>query len=378
MLIKALTHSDCSYFEEYYRRTGMRQKAINLDQAKMKALFPTLAAAENTDSFPAEVWVFASGRPPIADEQVISLSQKNWRLNGLLPGDLVVGPGDVLLCQILGDDAPAWARIPTGAALAVVREGEDGYQWLSEQCAPQGFATLDDDVLLDAGDAGEWPANSPAWSLIDFLTQGLTELVDDVVSGDEGGSISRIGLRSIERTGTTREAVEKLHRVRAAIGLGGETLVDALLETRRELGVIASYQWVSLSHATAPVDFLAEQNHTELGIEVKTTKGLHDGPFYISIAELRAAREASAYEIWRVSAFAFDESQLSGVIRRSDPSTLVAEALEWLTTSPAGVSVPSVEVAPRALDWSEAELAACPTSRVPDEDWMEKIDLAAS
>lgn len=375
MLIKSLTHSDCSYFEEYHRRTGMRQKAINLDQAKIKTLFPVLEDAENTTRLPVDVSVFVSGEPPIADEQVISLSQKNWRLNGLLFGDLVVNPGDVLICQILGDDAPAWERLPTGVALAVVRDGDDGHQWLREVCPPQGFAHLDDDLVLDAGDAGVWPNDSPVWQLVDFLTQGLTELVDDVVSGDEGGWISRIGLRSIERTGTTREAVEKLQRVRSAIGLGGETLVDAVLESLVQDGVIDSYRWISLSHATAPVDFVANR---ELGIEVKTTKGHHEVPFYISIAELRAARAATEYEIWRVSGFRYDESELSGIIRRTDPSTLVAETLAWLEASPMGVTAPSVEVTPRVLDWSEAELASCRTSRIPEEEWLDKIDLAAS
>ena len=89
--------------------------------------FFAFSRIENTTGFPVDAWVFASDTPRVTDRQVISLSQKNWRLNGLLPGDLVVNPGDVLLCQILGDDAPAAERIPSGVGLAVVREGEQGH-----------------------------------------------------------------------------------------------------------------------------------------------------------------------------------------------------------------------------------------------------------
>jgi len=352
----------------------MRQKAINLDQAKMKALFPALATDANTASYTARVDVFVRDMGVLVDEQAITLSQKNWRLNGLLPGPLVVNPGDVLLCQILGDDAPAIDRLPTGVALAVVQQGDQGFEWLRSKCPRNGFAILDDDELLDAE---SWDPAGPVWRLIDFLTQGLTGLVDDVLDGADNATIPRLGLRSIERTGTTREAVEKLSRVRAAIGLGGETLIDALLERKRDAGEFESYEWVAALNATAPVDFRAYNRQTTLGIEVKTTKGSHMKKFAISSAELREAQSAP-YEIWRVSTFNVQAEELRGSVRRTDPRSLVDRTLQWLDTSPEGVGVTSVEFAPAALEWSEAEEAACPLSRVPSDNWSREMDLEAS
>lgn len=379
MLVKVLTHSDCSYFEEYFRRNSTsRQKAINLDQAKMRALFPALAGAANSTAFQVEVSVFAHGSAPVLDQQAISLSQKNWRLNGLLAGGLVANPGDIIVCQMLGDDAAEADRIPTGIAMALIRRGEHGHQWMLERCAPHGFAFLHDELILEAGEAGEWPTDSPVWQLVDFLTRGLAELVEDVVAIDERGWVALVGLRSVERTGTTREAIDKLQQVRTAIGLGGETLVDAVLEALKNGRVIDSYQWVSLSRATAPIDFVLEDGRVDVGIEVKTTKGDHDTPFFISLGELRAAANMNAYEIWRVSGLRYDLWELSGSIRRTDPSLLVGQTLDWLRTSPLGVSVPTVSVDPHALNWEEEQWASCPTSRIPDEDWFQKINLAAS
>lgn len=353
----------------------MRQKAINLDQAKMKSLFPALADDENTTSYMARVDVFAPDVDVIVDQQAITLSQKNWRLNGLLSGHLVVNPGDVLVCQILGDDAPATDRVPTGVGLAVVRDGDQGYGWLKNKCPRHGFANVDDDELLGAE---TWDESSPVWQLIDFLTEGLTDLVDDVLAGSDRIAIPRIGLRSIERTGTTREAIEKFARVRAAIGLGGETMIDALLERKRDAGEIKSYDWVSASNATAPVDFRACDATRTIGIEVKTTKGAHEKSFPISVAELREAKAAPPYEVWRVSAFAVKDDELVGLVRRTDPATLVEATLRWLDTSPEGVGVSSVNFAPSALAWSDVETATCPVSRVPNENWTREMDLEAS
>jgi len=375
LLAKRLKKSDCSYFEPFFRRnSNSRQKAINLDQAKMRSLFPSLVEAENTTKYPVQVDWFFSDSPSIEVTQNITLSEKNWRLNSMPWVSVAADPGDIVVCQILGDDAPAETRVPSGVALALVRPGEPGYEWLDARLPAGGFKNLDDGELLDVG----WDAESPVWQLIDYLTRGLFELVDDVIAGTGGTAIPNIGLRSIDRTGSTREAVEKLSRIRAAIGLGGETLVDALLERKRDQGEIMSYEWVSAINATAPVDFRAVESARSLSIEVKTTKGKHDVPFIISFAELREAKASPPYEIWRVSGFKVDDDELVGAVRRADPSALVSETLTWLDTSPEGVKVPGVEFAPTALTWTEAEDARCPVSRVPSENWTSEIDLAAS
>jgi hypothetical protein len=282
---------------------------------------------------------------------------------------------------MLGDEGPPEVRLPTGIALALVRPGDEGFDWLDQRLPSLrardrgGFITLDDGELLGALD---WTPKSAVWQLTDFLTRGLAELVEDVVAGADADAVPEIGLRSIERTGTTREAVEKLSRLRAAIGLGGETLVDAVLERMTDRGEIVSYEWVSASNATAPVDFRAMEPARRLSIEVKTTKGAHTVAFVISVAELREAVAAVPYEIWRVSEFRVVEDEIAGTIRRGDPAPLVEATLEWLRTAPEGVKVPSVEFAPSLLAWGEGEPVACPVSRIPNEHWMAEVDLAAS
>lgn len=371
LLVKALTHSDCSYFEEYHRRTGMKQKAINLDQAKIKSLFPSLSDAKNTSRYPVTVDVFASGAPPTTVNQVISLSQKNWRLNGLLRGNLTVNPGDLLLAQILGSDALPADRLPAGVALAVVRPGDQGYEWLAEQCPQRGFATIDDNELLEQ----QWLPTSPVFELVDALTRDLRAIVADMVDEADEVSIPRLGLQSIDRTGTTRDAVERLNRLRSAIGLGGETLVDATLARMLDRSKILSYEWVSECNAMAPVDFHAGFTSGALSIEVKTTKGKHEKSFSISTSELREAQRSAPYEIWRVSQFDYSEDRIHGEIRRADPSILVNEVLAWLDTSPGGVRVTNVEVSTAALEWSEGEKASCAVDRVPSPHWADEYKL---
>lgn len=375
MLVKRLTHSDLSYFELYHRRTGMRQKAINLDQQKMRNLFPALQFDANTARYPVTVNAFSWNSPDLTAQQVISLSQKNWRLNGLLRGDLEVDGGDILVCQVLGNEGPPTDRRPAGVAMAIFRPGEQGHEWLDERCPPHGFANISDDELLDV--SAEWDDANPAARLIDFLTRGLVELGRDVVNEGDIDALPRLGLRTIERTGTTREAVERLNRLLSAIGLGGETLVDATLEAMLQSCEIASYEWVSLMNATAPVDFRASSNGVSLAIEVKTTKRRHGVPFMISVAELHAARQAAAYEIWRVSEFRLEGDAIMGSLRRGDPKPLVDTTLNWLNTTPEGVRVPGVELRPAAFEWNEALPATCPVSRVPDENWSTEIDLAS-
>lgn len=354
----------------------MRQKAINLDKDKMKSLFPSLVAAENSARYPVRVdWFFSDG-PAVEVTQNVTLSEKNWRLNSMPWVTEDVGVGDIVVCQILGDDAPAESRVPTGVALALVKPGDEGFAWLDERLPEGGFANIDDADLFDAR---EWSQDSAIWELIEFLTRGLTELIDDVLADADAASVPKIGLRSIDSTGSTREAVQRLALFRAAIGLGGETLVDAMLEWKCDEGQLVSYEWVSATNATAPIDFRAAvADDGDLSIEVKTTKGVHHIPFFISTAELREARAANSYELWRVSDFTFNEGELAGSVMRGDPSELVSQTLTWLETSPEGIKVPSVQMSPQSMTWTKPESATCPASRVPSETWASEIDLAAS
>ena len=272
-------------------------------------------------------------------------------------------------------------RIPTGIALALVRPGDQGFAWLDPRLPSLqahgrgGFVTIDDAELLNAE---TWTPESAVWQLIDALTRGLSEIVQDVVASGEMGEVPRIGLRSIDRTGTTREAVEKLSRLRAAIGLGGETLVDAMLERMRSAGLLLSHEWVAASNATAPVDFRAQSASSTLSIEVKTTKGSHDRAFIISTSELQEARKVASYEIWRLSDFVARDEELKATVRKADPTATVEQALSWLETAPEGIRVPSVEMSPTSLTWSEPQSATCPASRVPSDQWSSDIDLGTS
>ena len=351
----------------------MRQKAINLDQNKVRSLFPLLAGSANTDRFVVKVQVFISEMPTISAVQSITLSQKNWRLNGLLRGDLPVSPGDVLLCQLLGDDATTEARIPSGVVLALVHPGEQGFDWLRARCPAHGFGDLDDYALLGAE---SWSPDGAVWRMIENLTRGLGEIVEDVITPEERGGVRAAGLRSIDRSGSTREAVEQVSRMRAAVGLGGEVLADDILRRRLSSGLIESYDWIAASDARAPVDFRFVTSGTTVNVEVKTTKGPHETPFFISFAELRQAATGVAYEVWRVSGLSRSNELLAGDVRRTNPSGLARQAVDWAMTAPGGVRIPTFEFRPEAFSWSEPETAQCPVSRIPkSETWLSDFQL---
>jgi hypothetical protein len=381
LLAKRLRKTDCSYFEPFFRaHSNSRQKAINLDKNKMRDLFPSLSNAENSTKFPVQVDWFFDSEKPITLVQNVGLSEKNWRLNSMPWVDHEVAEGDIVVCQILSDDVPPGERVPTGIALALVRPGDQGHEWL-DQRLPEirvrergGFVNLDDAALLAAED---WRQTSAVWQLIDFLTRGVVAMVEGVIADEDGDEIPKLALRSIEDTGSTREAVRGAEKLLAAIGLGGETLVDAYLEDMVERGAIVSFRWISKLNKLAPVDFAARNADVELGIEVKTTKGRHAAPFFISIEELRAGRDIEPYEIWRVSGFTWTETELSGSIRKSDPTDLVKRTLDGITALPQGVKVPTVQMFPSALSWTEPEEASCPRARIPSETWESDINIAS-
>lgn len=369
MLAKRLRRSDCSYFESFFRANPQgRQKAINLDKAQMNHLFPALIDAVNTERFPAKVDWFFSDRERISVHQNITLSEKNWRLNSMPWVDVDVEPDiSIILCSILGDPD---LGVPTGLAFALLNPGDQGYDRLDSVLPPGGFEKIDDDFLMESE---SWHPSSAVWQLIEHLTRGLPEIVDDVL-GDSGASAaSRLGLRSIDRTGSTQEAVRALNQFRTAIGLGGETLVDFLLNKSREF---SSHEWVSLSNATASLDFRATRGAAVVAIEVKTTTSYHGRSFHISVSELTEARLAQEYEIWRVSKFAWSPPLIVGEVRRGDPSEIVAIALGWLATSPVGIEVPSLKISPESMSWTPPEKVECPQERVPSRTWMADIRLS--
>ncbi|MCL8251355.1 DUF3883 domain-containing protein [Aeromicrobium fastidiosum] len=328
--------------------------------------------AANSTSFAVQVNWFFGDRPGIETTQNISLSAKNWRLNSMPWVQVDVEPGVIIVCQILGDEPDQDVRVPTGAAFALLRAGDQGFAWLDAQLPAGGFVDIEDAALLAAED---WTDDSSVRQLINFLTLGLYEIVEDVIGEQTTEVIPRVGLRSLDRTGSTHEAIAHLSSYRSAIGLGGETLVDAVLEQKLVTREFHSYEWVSSRNATAPVDFRASLDGVRIGIEVKTTRGPHRRKFHISTAELNEAQQSRRFEIWRVSQLDHDAEQIRGAIRRADPSELVDETLLWIETTPTGVSVPGVAFDPAALNWTDPESAECSVERVPSPTWASDMDI---
>ena len=112
------------------------------------------------------------------------------------------------------------------------------------------------------------------------------------------------------------------------------------------------YLWVSQTNARAAFDFEVHNPGWEneggvFYVDVKATKGSHDLPFHMSMAEVRWAAAHDTYRIARVSSIAQESAEVH-IFR--GVQELCSRLLEGIgDILPEGVSIDSFEIAPGLL-----------------------------
>ena len=374
---KLLTQSDLTLFASFYRENGTsKQKGINLNGDILAGeLFPALPRAV-TGSVEQAVVLDIYG-PDAAQllRQVRKIIKpeggKNWRLNGklieaprsepkrfssLAPGDVAVFGFDgdelpdsvsmVVLSQASDVDAPVLAAVVS--RLALIQRSRSMVALSLSQVTSIATETLEGHPLR-------------------LLLPDETRLRDLAVAA-EGDEDAAARLFSRARSGATRPvSAAELERatIRAReVGRAGEVLFNKHQERLLAAGEIRDFTWASDVNAVSPYDFDVTTNATRGLIDVKSTNGRFEAPFFISVAELRTASGEIDFSIARV----FGINEAAGArMRMSAPiRDLAREILGALGGMPTGVAVGSVQIEPARLTWGIEELL--PVADEEDED----------
>lgn len=104
--------------------------------------------------------------------------------------------------------------------------------------------------------------------------------------------------------------LHKLQEQRAQTGELGEKVMNAEF-SRGMSGYVVSHHWVSMEVTCSPFDFeISEVGGTARKLDVKSTTGSHDEPFFVSRGELEEMERVPHYDLYRVSRLSGGEGEL--------------------------------------------------------------------
>ncbi|MBX3483091.1 DUF3883 domain-containing protein [Phenylobacterium sp.] len=359
--VKKLSRSDLTFFEPQFRvQNAGNQKSINLNRdVFVDELFPAFPDVLTEAGGQLAVRLLIDGpglghnRIDVRRKLAKGTSYKNYRLNGefvrnpeeeasrfnsLAEGDLAVlafdGAGAPELIRLFVLSASEAADVAVRNAL--VSGGRTMRALSREQLAAAVALAPPDhplqDLLLSPADAADLEA---------------------AAEGD--AAATRRLLSKSPRRRITAEQLAAARRRAEETGLDGERLVAAWLGLGQPQ--VQTWIWVAATNAISPWDFELRTADGDLRVEVKATRGDHETPFHISMAELHAAAETSRYDLWRISGLNEDGGRLRVCI---DFGPTARELIDRLKALPDGIRPDGFTVDPVKLSWSEPAALAWP------------------
>jgi len=368
IVIKRLTSSDLTFFEEQFRQTsGAKQKGLNLSKSILvKQLFPVLAQpAAMVKEYTVRLYLYGPG---LNEEHRISrsiiLEANIWRLNG----EYVKGPdenptrynilstNDIAIMEFNEGTEPGLLRIVFVAS----NEPQDAalYQALNKLV---GVSRIDSMKLLPLSDlenAVLQPTVSRQHPMYELLLDA--DIEDIAVGGSQAreGIISRPTRRKISYTD-----LQKMKENASRVGLLGEQFVNDYFEKLEESGTLDSYEWVAKSDAVSPYDFWVSFDGTEkIYVDVKTTEGDFDRLIHASYSELRKMSTGlNRYDLYRVYGIDEKTAQLRIV---KNVEAFAGSILSVTAQLPQGISADTFSFPPSLLDFGNeiSLLLSDPTS----------------
>ncbi|MCU1631532.1 MAG: hypothetical protein JWM61_184 [Micrococcaceae bacterium] len=361
LALKRLTASDLTLFEAMYRTIDAgNQKSINLNRdVFIDDLYPGLPSLSPTGArFPIDLDLLGPAGKPTHNLQRKILggggAYKNYRLNGEFiygPEDDTarydaLQPGDLAVFEFDGELSPHAARLAiisgTSASDAALHARLDAL------LGNRKMAQVQPGDLLAAAEGAALPEEHSFWTIA-AATGELSGITD-------GPLRPLAGRRRRRRPKVPKSRVQAAAQAAQEVGDLGESLVDQHLRQRETAGDLRDVVWVAWDDAFAPEDFTYRNNDESLvHLDVKTTTGVHDNPFYLSRAELEEAASVDDYRIYRLSGLKQERDDWTGELRVAVVSADWArEALAALEDLPDGLAVPTVLVEPRVLPFGAA------------------------
>lgn len=366
---KELTPSDLTFFAAHFHKPGQRskQKAINLNADVFVAEFYPGLRDRLADLHFGLTIIGPGNAPPysLSRKAIRTQGAKNWRLDGELVNDPPDEPGrfarlaecDIALMAFEG------TKQPEAVTLVLISQAQDTalHAETTREMAfvgRQSMRAVRPDTLRALYDTtkAQYSGGHPLETLF------AVDSVEEAIFGSSQAQHRVAQSRDGRGTPISPESVRRQAAAAGEIGqLGEEAFERWLLNTGY---AEPDYEWVSRTNARAAYDFAVTKPRWEpagpVYIDVKSTKGAHDSPFHMSMAEVRWAARTPAYRVARVSSLTESSAQvrlLSGV---SEKCQDLLRAIEGVL--PAGVEIDSFEIDPspfghllsETVRWGEA------------------------
>lgn len=360
--IKQLTASDLTFFAAHFHKPEQRskQKAINLNaDVFVTRFYPGLRDRFTELHFGLTI-VGPNAAPPyiLSRKAIRSEGAKNWRLNGELINDPSDQPnrfddltaGDIAILAFEGSD------VPQHVTLVLISGTSDSelFSAVSQVVQFKGRQTMhplrESNLRYLLDDTRE--VYTDFHPLEPLLT---AESVEEAIYG------SAQTRESVVQSNGRGAAVSPESIRRQAIAAGetgqlGEEIFERWLVNAGHS--TEEFEWVSKIHGRAAFDFEVMHPHWEavedsLYVDVKATRGPHESPFHMCVAELRWASMNSSYRIARVSSLATQPAEIRILGDVSEVATSILEVFD--TKLPGEVRVDSVEISPSVLSELHAD-----------------------
>lgn len=361
LAIKRLSPSDLTLFEwQFKNRNAGNQKSVNLNaKVFVDQLYPFLPLVSSETGNEVRVSLTLLGPNgknayPLARKITkASESYKNWRLNGEFIFNPLEDPerfniledGDLCLMAFSGDPVPTKLE----ALFLSARSSRDKQLHarligLVPSKGQSSMAVLPANHLSElVGDLPEAKHHPVQRFLVD---DELAAAIESIALGD-----ARPIEKLRKRRGRSVSALElaKAKKTAERVGRDGEGLVHHYLTQQIDCETLSNIEWVSSVNATAPFDFIAEDNEgNSVRIDAKSTEGPFSRKLHISSAEIEAASDLSIpYVIYRVYGIHED----GAFLRISKPIGGLATSVQASVKLPDGVSPDSYSIDPDVLEW---------------------------
>jgi hypothetical protein len=370
--IKRLTASDCTLFEEVFRKIGAgNQKSINLNADVLTGqLYPSLAvtaaATENEIALPISIYgPGTKGAHKLSRKIIKNSTYKNWRLDGeFIPGPSDdrtrydgMQPGDFAVMIFKGEVAPTGMEIilvskesPPDAALCGELATLFGNRSMIA-VSPSQIATAARNVSLKEGHPFYLAASDPE----------MEAALEDAAQGGVQGTVKLLRNRSGRKVSASDLA--KARAKAQSTGQDGEGLINGYFAGQITKGRLAAYKWISAENAISAYDFEIEFVPGQRAlVDVKSTNGPFDNIIHISLAEIIEAAGSVPHHIYRVYELAAD----GGKLKISEDICALAQQLKKIheETFPTEVRVDSLSIATSFFTWRQDEYV----ERAEDEE----------
>ena len=365
LALKRLSASDLTFFEHHFRNTlGTKQKAINLDsRVFVKSFYPNIndVTGGGNDSLAHPLNIYGPRGAPLYSQMCRTLKQaKNWRMGGvIIRSDITpdryesLVPDDLAIMVFLGGNRPervdlflisSQSEVDTHLFSLLHAAYKD---YFGEKTAMLELSEQDLSETLQAGI--DVSLIDESHQVFEFLRSSEALEVPST-SDTVPGSLftpSRKRVMSKDQLNKRKVAADK-------IGADGEKIINFWLEELVGQDKIHDFEWVSQVNAIAPYDFeITDSAGKKMLVDAKSTGGVFENQFYISINELRTAADPSSDScIYRVY-----ELNPDGEWGKLRVARLAAEFVQGilgqLSKLPNGVQVDGVAVKPSCLEFGE-------------------------